>query len=148
MATARRAHVRSRARSWALNLLYGWEICGSGTPAEKLQQLLEHRNMSRRYRPHVERLFEEVSRHLREIDSIIERHATNWRLDRLNAIDRNILRIGIAELRWIDEVPPKVAIHEALKLAKLYGADDSRSFVNGVMDAVHKERPGGAAGGA
>ncbi len=97
-----------------------------------------HRNMARRYRPHVDCLLETVTSHCAEIDDLIAHHASNWRIERLNVIDRNILRIGIAELRWIADVPPKVAIHEALKLAKKYGSDESPRFVNGVLDAVFK----------
>ena len=63
----------------------------------------------------------------------------NWRLDRLATVDRNILRIGAAELRFVKEVPAKVAIHEAIRLAEKYGSADSPGFVNGVLDAVHRE---------
>lgn len=133
-----RSHVRSRSRSWTLNLLYAWELVGDGTPLEHARRTLAHRTMSARYRPHVERLLETVGANLAEIDALIGRHAANWRLDRLHAIDRNILRIGIAELRWLDDVPPKVAIHEALKLAHRYGSPGSPRFLNGVLDAVLK----------
>ena len=132
-------HVRSRARSWALSLLYGWELAGTETPAVFASAALEHRKMAPRYRPYVDRLLETVGEHLEEIDATITRHASNWRLDRLDAIDRNILRIGIAELRWLADVPPKVAIHEGLKLAQKYGGEDSPAFVNGILDAAFKE---------
>ena len=131
-----RSHVRSRARSWTLNLLYAWELGGEGTPLEHARRTLAHRTMSARYRPHVERLLETVSRNLSQIDALIERHASNWRLERLHAIDRNILRIGIAELRWLDDIPAGVAIHEALQLAHRYGSPGSPRFLNGVLDAV------------
>ncbi|WP_423929843.1 transcription antitermination factor NusB [Candidatus Palauibacter sp.] len=133
-----RTHVRSRSRSWTLNLLYAWELGGDGTPLAYAQRTLAHRTMSERYRPHVERLLDTVGRNLAEIDAAIVRHASNWRLERLHAIDRNILRIGIAELRWFDDVPPRVTIHEALKLAHRYGSPGSPRFLNGVLDAVRK----------
>lgn len=133
-----RSHVRSRARSWTLNLLYAWELGGEGAPVEHARRTLAHRTMSARYRPHVERLLETIGTNLAEIDALIGRHAANWRLERLHAIDRNILRIGIAELRWFDDVPPKVTIHEALKLAHRYGSPGSPRFLNGVLDAVLK----------
>ena len=132
------SHLRSRSRSWALNLLYGWDLGGDGSPAEHAKRALVHRRMASRYRPHVQCLLDTVTTHLEEIDAAIIEHASNWRIERLDAIDRNILRIGVAELRWVDDVPPKVAIHEALQLARKYGGDDSPRFVNGVLDAIFK----------
>ena len=133
-------HARSRARSWALNLLYGWELSEEPSPAAFAASSLARRRMSPRYRDHVERLLRTVELRLSEIDEVIARHAENWRLERLDVIDRNILRIGIAELRWLDDVPPKTAVHEGVKLATRYGGADSPAFVNGVLDAVLKAR--------
>jgi len=136
-------NARSRARSWALTLLYGWEASGDATPSDFVERAMERRRMSPRYRPYVDRLIDVVERHRDEIDALISSYTANWRLERLDAIDRNILRIGIAELRWIDDVPPKVAIHEGVKLARKYGGEDSPGFVNGVLDAVFKKREDG-----
>jgi N utilization substance protein B len=66
----------------------------------------------------------------------------NWRLDRLSAIDRNILRIGTVEMLRVRDVPPRVAIHEAIRLAERYGSEDSPGFVNGVLDAVSRRISG------
>lgn len=133
-----RPHARSRARSWALQLLYGWELQGQGAPTEHAREALAHRRISPRYRPYAERLIALVETHLEEIDAAIQRHAANWRLERLGAIDRNILRLAIAELRWGADVPGRVAIQEAVRLAARYGGQDSPGFVNGVLDAVFK----------
>ncbi len=75
------------------------------------------------------------------IDQIIEKAAPEWPIDKINAVDRNILRMGLAELLFGDhsEVPPKVAINEAIELAKTYGGDSSSRFINGVLGAVYKE---------
>lgn len=100
--------------------------------------------MSRRYRPHALDLVRVVEDHLTEIDGLITEHAANWRMERIGAIDRNVLRIGIAELRWFEDIPPKVAIHEAMRLATRYGGPDSTRFVNGVLDAVHKKEDAAA----
>ena len=133
-------HARSRSRSWALNLLYGWELSeGDATPTEFAVEALTRRRMAPRYRAYAMALLETVERHRPEIDRIIGEHAANWRLDRIGVIDRNILRIGISELRWPDNVPPKVAIHEAVRLATRYGGAESTRFINGVLDAVYKE---------
>lgn len=133
------AHARSRARAWALQLLYAWELSGGGSILERASRELERRRMSPRYRPYVERLLRSVEAHREEIDRTLEESVSNWRLERLDAVDRNILRLGIAELLHFEDVPPKVAIHEAVRLAGRYGSDDSPRFVNGVLDAVYKQ---------
>ena len=132
-------HVHSRSRSWTLHLLYGWELTGSGQPLEYAREVLTRRRIAERYRPYTHRLLKTVGTNLDQIDQLITQHTSHWSIERLNAIDRNILRIGIAELHWFDDVPGKVAIHEALKLAGMYGGKDSPRFVNGVLDAVFKE---------
>lgn len=108
-------------------------------PTAYAVEALRTRRMAPRYRPYAMRLLATVEGHLPEIDGLITEHATNWRIDRLDTIDRNILRLGISELRWGGDVPPKVAIHEAVKLAMRYGGADSTRFVNGVLDAVFRQ---------
>jgi len=95
--------------------------------------------MSGRYRPYALKLVDTVDEHLREIDALIQEYSANWRLERLSVVDRNVLRIGVAELRWIKDVPPGAAIHEAMRLATRYGGDESTGFVNAILDAVRKE---------
>ncbi len=73
---------------------------------------------------------------LNEIDSIIRKHAPAWPVEDLAAIDRNILRLAIYEIMFSDETPKKVSINEAVELAKLFGADNSPRFVNGVLGSV------------
>lgn len=73
-----------------------------------------------------------------ELDAMIQQHAANWDIRRMAAVDRNILRIAIAELSISTDVPYKVVIDEAVEIAKEYGSDESGRFVNGVVDAVHK----------
>ncbi len=77
-----------------------------------------------------------LSEHLPVVDARIRDHLSNWRLERLTAIDRGILRLATAELTTRSDVPPKVAIHEAIRLAERYGTEESPRFVNGVLDAV------------
>lgn len=74
------------------------------------------------------------------IDKIVSECATNWELGRMAVIDRNILRLGTYELIFMDEIPPKVAINEAIDIAKRYGDKDSGKFVNGVLDKISKEK--------
>ena len=74
-----------------------------------------------------------------QIDAALGEAAENWRLDRMAAIDRNVLRLGVYEILHREDVPPKVAIDEAIELAKKYGTEGSGAFVNGVLDRIHKQ---------
>jgi N utilization substance protein B len=135
---------RTRARAWALQVHYGWESNGrSGTLRDALVALLGNRRLSPRRLPYVRRLLGLVDEHLPEIDRTLHGALENWRLDRLSAIDRGVLRLAAAELLYVDEVPPKVTIQEGIRLAEQYGGPDSPRFVNGVLDALYKraQRP-------
>ena len=82
-------------------------------------------------------LFEGAAKDSAALDELIGKHAENWRLERLSAIDRAILRLAIYEMRGA-ETPPKVVLNEAVELAKKFSSEDSGAFVNGVLDAFHK----------
>ena len=83
------------------------------------------------------KLFEGAAKDVTALDAIIAKHATNWRFERLAAIDRAILRLAIHEMNGA-ETPPKVVLNEAVDLAKKYSSEEAGSFVNGILDAVHK----------
>ena len=80
-----------------------------------------------------------VSGHLKAIDDKISEYATNWQLKRMAIIDRNVMRIGLFELKYSTDIPPKVAINESVELAKKYGDLESSKFVNGILDKIHKK---------
>lgn len=82
------------------------------------------------------RLVEGTIAHQDEIDAMIERCSTNWRLPRMPLVDRNILRLAAFELMHCDDIPPHVSINEAIELSKRFGTADSRSFVNGIVDRI------------
>jgi N utilization substance protein B len=77
-----------------------------------------------------------VREHLAEIDRLIESHSLNWRLDRMHRIDRNVLRIGVFELKYRRDIPRKVTIDEAVELGKTFGNEASSSFINGLLDRL------------
>lgn len=79
-----------------------------------------------------------VVEHEKEIDPKIEKAAPEWPLDQVSLVDRNVLRMGIYELLYSDEIPPKVAINEAIELAKAFGSDSSGKFVNGVLGTIYR----------
>lgn len=83
------------------------------------------------------KLFEGTAKDVGELDALIVQHAENWRLERLAAIDRAVLRLAIYELRAA-ETPPKVVLNEAVDLAKKFSSEDAGSFVNGILDSVYK----------
>jgi transcription antitermination protein NusB len=145
----RTVKTRSRARGWALQALYAWE--SRGAEPERLVLILEELSESLRVSPqnrlYANVLVQLVSRNLGRIDPVLKRHLTNWSLHRLSVVDRNILRLGVAELMYVDDVPPRVTIREMIRLAEHYGTAESPRFVNGVLDAVMRSVGGeGAAG--
>ena len=80
-----------------------------------------------------------VNGKIQEIDDKISEYATNWQLKRMAVIDRNVMRLGLFELKYSKDIPPKVAINEAVELAKKYGDLESSKFVNGILDKIHKK---------
>ncbi len=129
---------RSRARGWALQGLYAWEARGA-IPEEMLRILVDlfsSLSVSPQNRPYAEVLVRLVSANLRRIDRTVEESLTNWRMSRLSVIDRNILRLGVAEMLFVDDVSPRITIREMVMLAEKYGTHESPRFVNGVLDAV------------
>jgi N utilization substance protein B len=140
---------RSRARGWALQALYAWEQRGGGAEMGMpvLQELFANLRVSPTNRPYAEILVRLVATNLARIDETILASLTNWRLERLSVIDRAILRLGTAEMMFVDDVPPRMCIREMVQLAEKYGTADSPRFVNGVLDAVMRRvAPGEAAG--
>jgi N utilization substance protein B len=118
-------------------VLYAWDVSGSEDDlAGFAARTLAQRRISPRYRAYTDELIAALSGRLPAVDSKIREHLSNWRLERLTAIDRGILRLATTELMAMQDVPPKVAIHEAIRLAERYGTGESPRFVNGVLDAV------------
>ncbi len=81
-----------------------------------------------------------VQKNLKEIDALLEEYSTNWKLERMAAVDRNILRLGVFELRYEDKIPHSVTINEAVEIAKKFGTEESAGFINGILDKIAKEK--------
>ncbi len=130
---------RSRAREVAFQVLYQEDLNPRHNPALG-DQLIERRLRADDMRTFARDLVAGVHRHREEVDTALERIAANWSLKRMAATDRNVLRLGVYELIHGD-VPGKVAIDEAVELAKRFGSAQSAAFVNGILDKVmhHKE---------
>jgi len=137
--------ARSRARGWALQALYAWEARGEGpeTLMIAFEELARQLVVSQRNRLYAEVLLRLVGHNLPRIDRIIREHLTNWSFSRLSVIDRNILRLGVAELLYVDGVPEGVSVHEMVSLAARYSTPESPRFVKGVLEAVVRGQGGG-----
>jgi N utilization substance protein B len=134
---------RSKARAWALRVLYAWDSRGDAPLDVVLEEFLARRLIAPDRRPYMRRLVEAVAEDPAGVDDAVQASLTNWRLHRLAVIDRNILRLAAAEMMRIEDVPMRVSIQEALRLAERYGTDQSPRFVNGVLDALMKRIDGG-----
>jgi N utilization substance protein B len=140
---------RSKARGWALQGLYAWEA-RAGQPEDAmriLNTLFATLRVSPTNRPYAEVLVRLVATNIRRIDELVEEALTNWRMERLSAIDRNVLRLGVAEMLFVDDVAPRITIREMVQLAEKYGTAESPRFVNGVLDAVMRRVAPEAASG-
>ncbi len=134
---------RHLARSIALQSLYEWDFYGKNP--QDLERIVE-KNIKEfgsglEEVDFIRRLTSGVKEHLTHLDKIIEKTAPEWPIDQISMVDRNVLRLGLYELLYADkkEVPPKVAINEAIELAKAFGGESSGRFINGVLGTVYKQ---------
>lgn len=136
--------VRRRAREQALQVLFGMEYYPIKTD-RALKNFLEITEETIEDLDYLQAIVSGVAQFVDELNEMIKRHSTNWRLERMAVVDKNILRIACYELCHQPEVPHKVIINEAIEIAKKYGSEDSPAFVNGVLDRIAVEaRPGEA----
>ncbi len=127
---------RRQAREQALQILYGIDLSG-----DPVHQAIENFSAMHGATVHdqAEYLVYEATRQRETIDKILERHVTHWSIERLSAVDRNLLRLGVTELLCCDDIPPKVTINECVEIAKRFGDDESPAFVNGVIDKIAQD---------
>jgi len=134
---------RHLSRSVVLQTLFEWDFEHTGKDGvrEIFQRNIDEFAPGSNDRPFMENLLDTVVSKQVDLDNLIEKAAPDWPIEKISPVDRNILRIGLAELLFADrnEVPPKVAINEAIELAKSFGGETSGKFVNGVLGAVYKE---------
>jgi N utilization substance protein B len=131
---------RRRARRVTLEALYEIDIAGH-PPFEVLEQRLAEQPIEEAGQEFAAKLLSGVLEHQRGMDRVIARYAPEWPLDQMAVIDRNVLRIAIYEFLVDDETPVKVAINEAVELAKLYGSDSAPRFINGVLGTLADQIP-------
>ncbi|HOP85431.1 MAG TPA: transcription antitermination factor NusB [Syntrophorhabdaceae bacterium] len=129
---------RRKARELALKMLYQMETSGNDPEygLERYCEVFPHESDIIDYARY---LLSGIKKEMDKIDGYIDSSCENWNLNRITYVDRNILRIGVFEMIFSIDCPPKVAINEAIELAKKYGSEDSKNFINGVLDRVLKE---------
>ncbi|HFC97794.1 MAG TPA: transcription antitermination factor NusB [Thermosulfurimonas dismutans] len=128
--------LRHRGRQIALQVLYQWDVAGI-SPEEALSAYRDHLSPPEGAFSFARELVEGVREKRDLLDEIIRKYSRNWRLERMLATDRNILRLAVYELLFRPDIPPRVSINEAVELAKEFGSEDSPAFVNGILDAIY-----------
>ena len=132
---------RHLARTIAMQSLYQWDFNRSKN--EDVDKLIQHNlkefapDFDDENFPH--NLVTGVQKNINDIDQLITKYAPEWPIDQITIVDRNVLRIGVYELKFDNDIPPKVAINEAIELAKTFGGESSGKFVNGVLGAIYKD---------
>lgn len=133
---------RHLSRTLAMQTLFVWDFNNKSKDLEKIMQ-----DNFTNFAPNfddggfVKELINGISKHLKEIDTYIEKYAPEWPIDQIPGIDRNVLRLGIYELVFSENIPPKVAINEAIEVAKNFGGESSGKFINGVLGSIYAEMP-------
>jgi N utilization substance protein B len=136
---------RTKSRAWAVQVAYTM-LLNKEPCTVILQEFFRWRRIGEQNRDLTVRLIKQLESNLEEVDKAIATHLKNWSPERLARLDRVILRLGVAELLYLDDIPPKVTINEYVELARLFGTEESPRFVNGVLDAVHRDIVAEAAG--
>jgi N utilization substance protein B len=129
---------RRKARECALQMLFQWDIT---------KDLIDHvmagfwsnQEEPAPLREFADQLVTRTIEHVEKIDELIQRHAENWRLDRMAVVDRNLLRLATQELIYDKETPSTVVINEAIEIARRFSAQESPQFINGILDSIRKE---------
>ncbi|GAB6170322.1 transcription antitermination factor NusB [Clostridium carnis] len=130
---------RKRSREIAMELLFGMTL-SKNTLEETIENFLEDYEMNLKTidLEYIKEILQKIQENMDIIDSKIESTLTNWKLDRISKVNLTILRIAIGEMLFLDDVPEKVAINEAIEITKKYSDEKSVSFINGVLDKAFK----------
>jgi N utilization substance protein B len=130
---------RRKAREYALQALYMFEL--SHTPVEELIKLQwVEKKIPDNIHDFAVTLINGSIQHIDEIDGLIVKHSKNWKFERLSLIDKSILRLSIFAMLHLKDVPVIVTINEGIELGKIYGGESSGQFINGILDAVRKQK--------
>ena len=132
--TTTNLHPRRAARQCVLKALFAYQFSKKDT----IDQLVNENSELKENNDFIQLLFDIVLEHVNLTEDIIRSHLENWEIDRVALIDKILLKMGICEIYFIDDIPPKVTISEMVEIAKVYSTDESPVFINGILDAVFK----------
>ena len=127
-------HPRRAARQCVLEALFAYQFSKNDT----VDQLVSKNPQLKSNNDFIHSLYDGVLEHTKLTEGIIKSHLENWEIDRIAQIDKILLKMGICEIYFIDDIPPKVTISEMVEIAKIYSTDESPVFINGILDAVFK----------
>ena len=130
-------HPRRAARQCVLEALFAYEF-SKNDALSIVNQIINKNSQVKANQDFIQFLFECVLKNIKWSEEIIKSHLENWEIDRVAQIDRILLKMGICEIHFIDDIPPKVTISEMVEISKIYSTDESPIFINGILDAVYK----------
>ncbi len=126
---------RRRSRVLAMQALFDMDM-STEFPEEKFKRFCNNFNPSEKSLPFLKKLIMGVVEYRTEIDALMEKHSSNWKISRMSIVDRNIMRIAVFELLHCPDIPLKVSINEAVDIGKKFGSEESGAFINGILDSI------------
>jgi N utilization substance protein B len=130
---------RRKAREYALQMLFQWDITHDNVDQIAVTFFQNQEEETAAVAAFARALVAGTVEHVEEIDRLIQRHADNWRLDRMAVVDRNVLRLATQEFLYDKETPRTVVINEAIEIARRFSTQESPQFINGILDSIKKE---------
>ena len=127
--------IRRRARELAMQALFYMDSRNQSSQ-ESIERFCDNFSPSPKTKPFFIKLVDGVLNVQAEIDSLIEQHSKNWKINRMSLVDRNVMRIAIYELIYCADIPAKVSINEAVDIGKKFGTEESGAFINGILDSI------------
>ena len=134
--------VRRKARECALQMLFQWDLTRDDVDQIRSTFWEVHDDEPPEVIEFADTLIQDAVDHVEEIDPLIERHAENWRLERMATVDRNVLRLATQEMRSDGKTPSTVVINEAIEIVRRFSNEGSPKFINGLLDSIRKEIEG------
>lgn len=128
---------RRLAREKAFQMLFQMDVGRNSLEMARLT--LDEANLSAADASFVLQLVEGTLRYQKDFDGLIKKYSADWDLERIANVDKNVMRLALYEMKYVSDVPPNVAINEAIELVKSYGTEESGKFVNGILDSIQKE---------
>ena len=129
---------RRKSRELALQALFYMDMSRNGWKDELLDRFCENFKPADKALPFLLKLVQGVMRDRGEIDAIIERFSSHWKIGRMSSVDRNIMRIAVYEMICCQDIPHKVSINEAIDIGKKFGTEETGAFINGILDSIRK----------